>query len=201
MAATKLNLVIERGKTFTQDVRWEQEPFLFSPITSISKSAPVRITTSAPHTIPNGWRVAVVGAKGLTNLNAGSNPPKDVDFRKATVVDATTIEFNELVSTEWSAHTAATGHLQFYTPTDLTGFTARMSIKDSAGGSLLHSLTSASGITINVAGKVISVSIDAVTTAGFAWTSGVYDLEMVSAGGAVTAVIAGKVSVTPEVTT
>lgn len=202
MPATKLNLVVEQGKTFTQDVRWEQAPFLFAPITSITNAAPVRITTSAPHAIPNGWRVAVVNAQGMKNLNAAENPPKAADFRRATVVSTTVIEFDGLVSTNWPAHTASTGHLQFYTPTDLTGFTARMTVKDSVGGAILATLTTAnSGITINVVGRVITITITAVASAAFTWTSGVYDLEMVSAGGVVTAIVAGKITVTPEVTT
>ena len=41
----------------------------------------------------------------------------------------------------------------------------------------------------------------ATDTDDFTWKTGVYDLEMVSAAGAVTAILTGKVSVTREVTT
>lgn len=45
--ATKLNLTVVQGNTFSQVVRWETVPFVFKPITDISRSAPVVITAAA----------------------------------------------------------------------------------------------------------------------------------------------------------
>ena len=51
------------------------------------------------------------------------------------------------------------------------------------------------------AAKTITLTIEATATDDFAWTKGVYDLEMISATGKVTAILSGRVSVSKEVTT
>jgi len=196
----KQNLVITQGKTFEQFVRWESEPFLFTPILAISNTAPVRITTGV-HGIPDGWRVAVVDAGGLTELNAANNPPKASDFRKATVPDTTHIEFNPLSAVEYGTFSAG-GYLQWYTPHDLAGYTARLAIKNKAGGTVLLSLTTENvGIVLDASAKTIKLFISAIGTAALTWKTGVYDLELVSPAGVVTALLTGSVSITPEITT
>ena len=78
-----------------------------------------------------------------------------------------------------------------------------MQIKDRIGGTVLASLTSlpGGGIVLDDAGKVIEITITAEQSEAFAWTSAVYDLELVSAAGKVTALLEGAVSVSGEVTT
>lgn len=58
-----------------------------------------------------------------------------------------------------------------------------------------------SRIAIDATAKTITLTISAADTAAIAWTKGVYDLEMVSPTGVVTAILSGKVTVTKEVTT
>lgn len=196
----ELDIEILQGKTFSQVVRWETEPFLFTAILGMSNAAPVRITTGT-HGILDGWRVAVVDAGGMTELNAANNPPKTADFRRATVVDATHIEFNPISAVNYGVWTSG-GYLQWYTPHDLTGYTARLAIKDKVGGTVLLSLTTENaGIVIDATAKTITLAITATATAALTWTTGVYDLELVSTTGVVTQLMNGSVSVTKEVTT
>lgn len=197
----KQNLPIIQGATFSQTVRWETLPFMFAAISAISNTAPVRITTTGAHGILDGWRVAVVDAEGLTELNAANNPPKTSDFHQATVVDTTHIEFNPISAAGFEAYTSD-GYLQWYTPHDLTGYTARMAIKNKVGGTVLLSLTTENdGIVINASAKTITLEITATATAALTWTSGTYDLELISPTGVVTSLMTGSVSVTKEVTT
>ena len=114
-AALQHDIELRRGATFVLPVRWETEPWLYAAISSIEQRAPVSIT-SAAHTIPDGWNVAVVDAKGLTQLNAKSNPPKASDMHRATVVSATQIEFNAISSASFGKHTSSTGYLAWRTP-------------------------------------------------------------------------------------
>ena len=65
------------------------------------------------------------------------------------------------------------------------------------GNSLLDILD----IAIDTTGKTITLTISATDTAEIAWKRGVYDLEMVSSSGVVTAILTGSVNVTREVTT
>lgn len=85
---------------------------------------------------------------------------------------------------------------------DLTGYTARLAVKDKIGGTVLLSLTTENGgIAIDNVAKTITLTIAATATDDFTWTRGVYDLELISPAGVVTALISGKVTVTKEVTT
>ena len=197
MAASK-DLALTQGKTFTLALRWETVPILYRPITGIAQSAPARLTVPS-HGCPDGWRAAVTGVKGMTEINGEANKLKDTDYRGVTVIDADTIEFNELDSSGFKAYVSG-GHLVFNSPVDLSGATARMAIRDKIGGKLLHTLsTTNGGVVIDVAGRVITLNVAADVTETFTWKSGVYDLEIVQ-GDVVTALLAGKVAVSREVT-
>jgi len=104
-------------------------------------------------------------------------------------------------------------------PIDLTGYQARMQIKDSAGGSTTYiTLTSSAepppcGTGLNMSGSnglnpptsgTIGVLIAAVSTSAFPFDSAVYDLEIASGSGdctIVTRLVEGNVKLIKEVTT
>lgn len=205
MAATK-DLLIQQGKTFTLVLRWETEPVVYKAITAIQQTAPVRMTVPGQGA-PDGWRAAITSVKGMVEINA-ADPAKlrDSDFHTVTVIDANTIEFNDINAASFKGYISG-GYLQYNTPVDLTGFVARMEIKDKVGGTLLASADVADAplnildIAIDNAKKTITLTISATDTAALTWKKGVYDLEMQSATGVVTALITGTVSVTKEVTT
>lgn len=199
MTALKQDLALRRGTTFTQVVRWETEPFLFATVSAMTNTAPARVTAAA-HGLPNGWRAAVVGAKGLTQLNAKSNPPGKADFRRATVVDASTVEFNPLSAAEFGTYTGG-GYLQFYTPHPLAGFIARMHVKSPDGTLLLALTTENGGVALDDAAKTITLTFTVADTEGVSWKQGAYDLELESAGGVVTTLMYGSIKLTAEITT
>ena len=205
------DLTIQQGKTFSLVIRWETEPVVRKPITGISLTSGAPRLNVPSHAIPNGWRCYVTLVKGMAEINAKNNPPKNSDIQIATVVDPSTVEFNAVNpinenGREWSDYVSG-GFLQYNTPVDLTGYTARMDIKDKVGGTVLASTDVLDApknvLTINVdnATKTITLSILATNTDDFAWTKGVYDLEMVGPTGTVTSIMSGKVTVTKEITT
>lgn len=199
MADTK-DFEILQGKTWSQVVRWEAEPIVYKAITAISQAAPVAITC-AGHGIPDGWRAAVVSVRGMIEINAQSTPPKAKDYHPVTVVDVNTVELNDVNAADFKAYVSG-GYLQYNTPVSLTGYTARMTIKDKVGGAILKALTTEnSGITINTTDKTITLMLSATDTTGFTWKKGVYDLELVSGTGVVTQLLSGAVSLVYEVTT
>ncbi len=106
------------------------------------------------------------------------------------------------------------------TPVNLSGHTARMQLKDSAGGSntflTLSSSLQADGTGINLSGSgginaskplssgSIGVFISHTTSSNLSFGTAVYDLEIVSGSGVgavVTRLIQGKVNLSKEVTT
>ena len=194
------DLTILQGKTFSLPIRWEVEPYVYKPITGISQAAPA-IVDCTGHGVPDGWRVAVVSVKGMTQINAASNPPKDNEYVVATVVDADTLELNTVNSSGYKPYTSG-GYVQYRTPKDLTDYSARMSIKDKVGGTELLSLTTANArIAIDEAGYSIELVLSEADTAAIDWKKAVYDLELVSPTGVVSCLLRGNISVVYEVTT
>lgn len=82
---------------------------------------------------------------------------------------------------------------------NLTGYTARMQIRQRVGGDVLTTLTTENGgITLGGAAGTITLTISATNTAAITM-DGVYDLEMVS-GSTVTRLLQGSVTLSKEVT-
>jgi len=177
-------------------------PYIYKPITTIQNSAPARIVCPA-HGLPDKWRVAVLSAQGLTSLNSLNIPPKNKDFREATVIDADTIEFNAKITLEDPAHTASTGYLVYLSPVDLSAYTsARMQVKTAVGGTEILLLTTANGrVTLDTTNKKVVLSVDADTLSAITQDTGVYDLELVTAAGIVDPLISGVATFCDEVTT
>lgn len=177
-------LTIIRGQTFRYVLRWESKPFVYKAISSISKAAPMRVGSTA-HGLPDGWRCAVVSAQGMKEANSTTSRDEDGDFApdvmlKATVIDANIVDFNGVNSAEYRTYTGG-GYLQYYTPHDLTDYTARMQIKDRVGGEVLLELTTEDGtILIDEEEHTITLLLDAEVTAAIEWEDGVTDLELVS---------------------
>lgn len=175
MAAPLLEFT--RGKTFGPLViRWETNAIIYKQISAITQTAPVRMTVVS-HGIPNGWRAVVSGVKGMTEMNvADQTRIRDDDYHQVTVIDANTVEFNDVNASAFKAYTSG-GYLQYNTPADLTGYTARMAIKAKAGESNLLKCTVggvAGGVKPTSAGSDGAVTWVAATsgTPAKEWVSG-----------------------------
>jgi hypothetical protein len=84
---------------------------------------------------------------------------------------------------------------------NLTGYTARMQVRRVASSPYVYlSLTSSSGMTLGGAAGTVAISIPAVALASIPAGAYVYDVELVSAGGAVVKPIVGSFTVSAEVT-
>lgn len=193
-------LSIIKGKTFARVVRWEAPPIVYKAISNITQTAPAVVTCTG-HGLPNGWRAAIVCVKGMTQINAETEPPKQKDYYAVTVIDANTLEFNTINAACFKPYTSG-GYVQYNTPVDLNGYTARMSIKDKVGGTQLFRLDTTNGrITLDNVNKTITLTISATDTAALTFKKGVYDLELEAANGYVTLILSGDIIVVDEVTT
>ncbi len=87
-------------------------------------------------------------------------------------------------------------------PIDLTGCTARMQIREEveATAVLLGLTTENARIALGGATGTVDLTISAADTAAISWSAGVWDLEIVHPGGAVTRLAQGSCVVSPEVT-
>jgi hypothetical protein len=89
------------------------------------------------------------------------------------------------------------------TPVDLTGYQARMQVRESYDSTAtILSLTAGTGITLGGTAGTIYLEADATTTAGFDGVPNkqfIYDLELENAG-IVTRLVEGTFTINPEVT-
>jgi hypothetical protein len=205
MTCAQQNFLIQQGKTFSRVIRWGAGPFVYAPITGITKAAPAVVTATA-HGMPDGWPAAIVSVVGMRQINAKNSPPRSTDFHKGTVTSSSVIAFNDINSSAYDTYTSG-GYVQYYTPASLAAYTAEMQIRLSPGSAdppLLDITTSAappaSSIVLDDTAKTITILISATDTAAFTFVSAVYDLQVVSAGGVVTQLLEGIITVDDSVT-
>ncbi len=201
--ATVEDFIITEGKTFKRRVRWQSTKHVYVPILSMTRAGAVRAITELPHGIPEGERVAVISALGLTQLNAVNNPPKKEEYRRITVIDPTTIEFNEVSGASFSDYTSG-GYLQYFEPMPILNTLPRWVVKDKIDGSLLIEATVANGkITVDTANFWYLINIPSTELENLSWKKAVHELETADDGvpSVVYRVVSGKITVEPEIAT
>lgn len=178
MVNNRHDLSLQQGKTQPLVLRCETEPIVYKAITAIEQSAPIRIH-AVGHGLVQGWRAAVTNVKGMTEINAEANDVKAGDYHPVTVIDADTIEFNDVNAAGFKQY-AAGGYLQYHTPMDLADYSARLQIRNRKNGDETYlSMTSSNGlIEINAALKTVTLFFDAIDFTGIAWKKGYYELEL-----------------------
>jgi len=119
----RINFKIYQGTTFNEVLRWESSVKTYVPITGITKSAPLVVTAPA-HNIPLEWRVKFTNISGMTDLNNNDT------YYQVTSKTTDTITINSVNSLGFKEYTSG-GVVEYNTPIDLTGFTARMQIRSS----------------------------------------------------------------------
>lgn len=200
------DLSLVAGTSSSLVLRWESAPILRKAITGISVATGAPRITVAGHGIPDGWRVAITGVKGMAELNASDSARlRDSDYYQATVIDANTIELNEVNGADFKAWTSS-GVVQWNTPVELTGFTGRLRVENRHGGTLLASNLVADAplntlsLTIDTSLKTITAVLPAAATTALAGKSGVWEVEMVSgdATPVITQLLRGSFSVGKE---
>lgn len=186
-------LVIRQGKT----ERWRFQvsnsgETVFKPVLAATAAAPCVITVVG-HALPQDWPFRIVSAKGMTGLNLKT-------YFLARAQDANTLSLHTLNTLGEPAYIPSSGAIQYEQPMDLTGCTARGSLRESVGGAELLLLTP--HLTVDVANAKVDLALPAVVTASLAGISGVYDIELVTGAGEVIELIPpSPVVIRAEVTT
>jgi hypothetical protein len=193
------DIVIRKGSTFADTIYYAQPTLTVKPITAVSKSGQSVVTATA-HGLAIDWWVWIVGVVGMEKVNHRSEDLKNLSKAyRAYYVDADSLRL-DLDTSRFSAY-ASGGELLYLPPVDLTGYTARMQIRQpDVDGAIVQTLTTEDGgLTLSANGE-ISRLISATDTALLDFECGVYDLEIVSAGGIVTPIVSGSVELEDEVT-
>ena len=188
----KINFKLYQGSTFREVLRWESASKGYAPITAITKTAPVRIT-SPNHTIPEGWRVKIYGVGGMKEIN------NTEEYRIVDGVEGNDITIGDINSAAYSTYTSG-GFLEYNIPVNLTGYTARMQIRPKLDSStVIAELTTANNGVIIGADKAIVLTIPATQTATFNFNTAVYSLELLKSLEVVT-FVTGNITLVKEVT-
>lgn len=182
-----------QGSTFDEVIRWESPNKVYKPITSITKAAPTVITAPAHGLIP-GLRTKVTNVLGMKEINSTDS------YLLVTDSTTDTITIGDLNSLGYTAYTSG-GTLEYNAPVDLTGYTARLQVREKLTSDivLLELSTSNGGIVLNNTNKTIRLVYSATNTALLTFTSGVYSLEMENSG-VVTTIMSGTISLVKEIT-
>ena len=192
-APVKLNFKIYQGSTFKEVLRWETSTKVYKPISSITKAAPMVISSTA-HGIPVGWRTKVTNVSGMKEINSS-----DV-YHTVTEATSDSITLNAVNSLGYTDYVSG-GVLEYNEPPDLSTTTGRMQLRAKVDSvdTLLELTTENGGITIDNTLKTISITITATASAAFTFSQAVYSLELIK-GPEVTPFIYGSVSVEKEIT-
>jgi len=178
-----MELTIVRGDTFNMRLTWCSLPVIASPITAISKGMPM-VVTSPAHGMLDGHMAGVISAKGMTEANAAKIQPGTgviLTPTKVKVVDADTVHFLGVNSSDFGTYTSG-GLLQYNTPQDMAGYTAKMELRDKADGVIYYTLTTENGgITLDNTTKFITLLIPRAETAEFTFKTFVTDIAMITA--------------------
>ncbi len=194
-------LIIRQGETLSHVIMWSTDELVYKPITAVPSVAPLRLTVVS-HELVTDVPVAITGVRGMTEMNADPEDVQEGDYRPATRIDQDTIELNSVNGAGFKPYVSG-GYIQYRKPVDLSSYpTARMTIKDRVGGTVLMELTSTAGdIVISNTTKKITVVISDEDTAAITWKRGVYDLEVEAHDGTVVRLDWGTVEVSSEITT
>lgn len=193
-APVKLNFKVYQGSTFREVLRWESSTKTYTPITAITKTAPV-VVTATSHGMPAGWRAKITGVLGMKEINDSET------YRVATAVTSNTVTFNAVNATNYTAYTSG-GILEYNTPVDLLNYTARMQIRSklTSDAVILELTTANGGIVLDNTAKTITIVMSAVQTAALNFSTAVYSLELVLSGTEVVPFCGGTLTLVPEVT-
>ena len=195
MSTAVLDLTINQGETFTKAINWYGGGKVCKKIELLTPGCPTLITVSG-HGLPSvsDTPVFIKHVKGATRANTEDNKPA-----VATYIDANT--FFADVDTVQQTYTADTGIITYFAPKDLTGYTARMHIREELDDTVtIHEMTTPTDITISTNDAKITMTISATDTAAFDFDRAVYDLELVDGSGIVTRLLEGEVELIKEVT-
>lgn len=198
--SNRYDLTIVQGETFNPRLLYMQPQLEVKTITGITSSGQA-VVTAAAHGLTVDWPVFVVGVTGMRQIN---HKPADLKNAarayQAYYVSANAMRLN--VDTSGFPAYAAGGEMLYHPPVNLTGYTARLQVRETleAAGTILSLTTENGGISLGGAAGTIDLLVSAADTAALDFETAVYDLELVSAGGVVTRIMRGDVVLADEVT-
>ena len=196
----RFDLDMEQGATFNYTFHWYAGGKFMAPIEEITVGYPTRIKVTA-HGLPSVSDTPVILSGIITDGKDGSIlNSHDTGIEEAIYIDADYFDMPQsTVGQEWCK---GSGELTYHTPSDITGFTARMHIREKWHSitPIVELTTENGGITLTVEDASIELTLLPAATALYTFNKAVYDIELISPGGEVTRIIEGTITLYKEVT-
>ncbi len=188
-ACVPLPIRIIQGVTFSYAVRIGQPIYVYRPIQAIEAVAPVRLRVDG-HGLSGDWPVWVRSVQRWPEIN---REPRSGKAWQAKRVDADKLEINVLSAVGQSP---VGGELVYQPPVDLTGCSARMRLREEAGGTVLLELEDGAGLELDSAG-VVRIELTPEQTVALSQSAKHFDLDITFADGEVRRYVEGPVKVSP----
>jgi len=203
----RFNLEMDQGATFTTTFNWYGGGKFMAPIEDICIGYPTRITVT-DHLLPSNSDTPVIisGVEPSADNDQASKKRMELlnstELGIAEVIYVDANNFDVPISTVKCNWETGTGEITWHKPTPITGFTARMHIREKWHSTdFIHELTTENGgITLTVEDASIQIDITAADTTAFTFNIAVYDIEMISPTGEITRVVEGTIKLIKEIT-
>jgi hypothetical protein len=194
------NFVINQGSTFRKTLNYSSPDFNIVTISAITKSIRPTVTATAHGILTPKVKVFIGGVVGMDQINNADNLDRTDKAYTATVVNTNSLKL-DMDTTKFNSYTSG-GELAYRAPIDLTGWTARMQIRSEIDSTtVLISLTTENGgIALGDDAGTIELYISAEDTADIDWDCAVYDLELVNIDDEPDRILAGRITISDEVT-
>ena len=144
------NFKIYDSLPFRKVLRLESERKVYVPVAGITNTAPVEISTSTPHNLPEGWRVKVTGVNRMPEL-AKYNPVSNVS--------PGTFVINNINTTEHKPYESG-GIVEFFEPLDLDNIRIVLSIHTTAGELVEEINSDSDHIALDNVDKIVLIDTD-----------------------------------------
>jgi hypothetical protein len=193
MTCNVQNFCVAAGETWHPTIPWSTDTYVSVPITGISQAAPVTITAPG-HAMPDGWPCAVVGAQGMTQINAERYPPAGSDWQKGHAIDPDTVQLNAVSSAGFTPWTSG-GFLVYPKPGLVAGMIVTLTIwgdPNDTNPPLVTLSSNTGGIALDMTLMTITPTLQ---TASLPWTTGYYRLDATDASGNVTQLAQGTLTI------
>jgi hypothetical protein len=184
-------LPIYQGTTLVKQFNWYGGGKVCTSIDGVTIGCPTIISCLSHGMATGKTPIEIHGVQGARDLNQETI---------ALYIDADS--FSVPIDTGGKTYDADTGSVSYHAVKDLSGYTARMHIRELIDdATTIVELTSAAGdIGIVVETALITITIAADVTAAFDFEEAVYDLELISGTNVVTRLVEGDVTLIKEVT-
>lgn len=196
MSCESQDFEIKQGETLSLPFFWYDGDPVVVAISAVALGYPPVLTATA-HGLPgNKTPAQIVSVGGATDLNTD-----DGETVYAFALTSNTFSLPDINAAGMPSYTSG-GFLVYRAPKNLTGYTARLQIRPAVNSAtVLFEMTSANGdIVLGGTEGSATLTLTATQTSALTFSSGVYQLELVSAGAVVKRLAGGVVTLSKEVT-